>query len=113
MGNLAQSYIADAIRAVAPRFGTIKQTNVRDLRASSLNLSGVGRPIEFRYARLTRGRAGDKLVEAPCGRRVRGIDLGRRIVAPAAGLDIGSVAPNVIGTGAVDRIHELRRRCRN
>ena len=33
MGNLAQSYIADAIRAVAPRFGTIKQTNVRDLRA--------------------------------------------------------------------------------
>jgi hypothetical protein len=25
----------------------------------------------------------------------------------------GSVAPNVIGTGAVDRIHELCRRCRN
>jgi integrase len=31
-GHLAPSYIADAIRAGAPRFGTVKPTNVRTLR---------------------------------------------------------------------------------
>lgn len=31
--HLAESYIAKAIRAGAPRFGTVKQTNIRDLSA--------------------------------------------------------------------------------
>ena len=32
-GHLAQSYVADAIRAGAPRFGAVKKTNVVEFGA--------------------------------------------------------------------------------
>jgi integrase len=32
-GHMSRSYVADAIRAAAPRFGAVKQTNIREMRS--------------------------------------------------------------------------------